>query len=152
MASRPPNLFNNNSQRPPLRPIHTSFVPSFLSKFLKPHVPNSTQLMGFLTLVISGGILLLLSGLTLTSITLGMIFFTPLLILSSPIWIPIGTFLFLSLAGFLSVGGFGAAITWVYRYLRRSSSRMEDDSSSDSNGKDNAREFGGYLKDTAPGA
>ncbi|OIT02865.1 PREDICTED: oleosin 16.4 kDa-like [Nicotiana attenuata] len=126
MAARPPNFFNHNSQRPPLRPIHTTthhVIPSFLRK-LQQHVPNSTQLMGFLTLVISGGILLLLTGLTLTAIILGLIFFTPLILVSSPIWVPIGTLLFIAVSGFLSVFGFGAstfaAISWAYRYFKRS--------------------------------
>lgn len=133
MAARPPNYFNHNSQRPPLRPIHTT-THQFLRK-LQQHVPNSTQLMGFLTLVISGGILLLLTGLTLTAIILGLIFFTPLILVSSPIWVPIGTLLFIAVSGFLSVCGFGAstfaAISWAYRYFKRSriadtASRMKD--------------------------
>ncbi|XP_009763151.1 oleosin-like [Nicotiana tabacum] len=122
MAARPPNYFNHNSQRPPLRPIHTT-THQFLRK-LQQHVPNSTQLMGFLTLVISGGILLLLTGLTLTAIILGLIFFTPLILVSSPIWVPTGTLLFIAVSGFLSVCGFGAstfaAISWAYRYFKRS--------------------------------
>ncbi|XP_059302557.1 oleosin G-like [Lycium barbarum] len=158
MAARPPNFFNGTQNRPPLRPIHTSYVPSFLRKLLQPHVPNSTQLMGFLTLVISGGILLLLTGLTLTAIILGLIFLTPLIIISSPLWVPIGILLFIGIAGFLSVCGFGAsafaAINWVQRYFRRSRNMVDDDT--DSHVKDYAREYGGYLhgkmKDTAPGA
>ncbi|KAK4374628.1 hypothetical protein RND71_005305 [Anisodus tanguticus] len=156
MAARPPNFFNNSQSRPSLRPIHTSYVPSFLRKLLQPHVPNSTQLMGFLTLVISGGILLLLTGLSLTAIILGLIFSTPLIIISSPIWVPIGIALFVAVAGFLSVCGFGvstwAAGSWVYRYFRRSRNMVDDDS----HVKDYARKYGGYLhgkvKDTAPGA
>ncbi|PHU15351.1 hypothetical protein BC332_16556 [Capsicum chinense] len=160
MAGRPPNYFNNNTQsRPSLRSIHTSHVPSFLRKLVQPHVPNSNQLMGFLALVISGGILLLLSGVTLTTLVLGLIFSTPLIIISSPIWIPIGALLFITVAGFLSLFGFGAstvaAFTWVYRWYIKRSNRTEDDSS-DSNVKDYTRAFGGYLqgkvKDTAPGA
>ncbi|XP_055829764.1 oleosin-like [Solanum dulcamara] len=149
MATRPPNFFNNSQSRPSLRPIHTTYVPSFLRKLLQPHVPNSTtQLMGFLTLVISGGILLLLTGVTITTIILGLIFFTPLIFITSPIWI----LLFIAAAGFLFAAFTLGAITWVYRYFTRRS--MVDDDSADM--KDYSREFGGYLhakvKDTAPGA
>ncbi|TMW88395.1 hypothetical protein EJD97_018610 [Solanum chilense] len=161
MAARPPNYFFNHTQTtPPLRPIRTSYVPSFLQNLLKPHVPNSTQLMGFLTLVISGGILLLLTGVTITTIILGLIFLTPLILITSPIWIPI----FVAAFGFLSLCGFGAvvlgAVTWVYKYFitRRSRSMEEnyDHSTDIADVKDYGREFGGYLqykeKDTAPGA
>ncbi|KAG5602219.1 hypothetical protein H5410_033589 [Solanum commersonii] len=158
MAARPPNYFFNNTQtRPPLRPIRTSF----LHKLLQPHIPNSShQLMGFLTLVISGGILLLLTGITITTIILGLIFFTPLILITSPIWIP----LFIAAVGFLSLCGFGAvalgAVTWVYKYFstRRSMVDDYDDSTDTADVKDYARGFGGYLqyykvmKDTAPGA
>ncbi|KAK6787604.1 hypothetical protein RDI58_016129 [Solanum bulbocastanum] len=155
MAARPPNYFFNNTQtRPPLRPIRTSYVPSFLQKLLQPHVPNSTQLMGFLTLGISVGILLLLTGVTITTIILGLIFFTPLILITSPIWIP----LFIAAVGFLSLCGFGAvalsAVTWVYKYFSARRSMVDDDDTADV--KDYARGFGGYLqgkvKDTAPGA
>ncbi|MCD7449863.1 hypothetical protein HAX54_001905 [Datura stramonium] len=138
MAARSPNL----------RPIHTasSYVPSFLRKLLQPHVPNSTQLMGFLTLVISGGILLLLTGVTLTTVILSIIFFTPLIILSSPLWFPIAALLFIAAAGFLSLFG----LTWVYRYLIRGSATIEDDSTHILM-KDYATQYGhGKVKDTAP--
>nr|XP_009787078.1 PREDICTED: oleosin 14.9 kDa-like [Nicotiana sylvestris] len=53
-----------------------------------------------------------------------LIFFTPLILVSSPIWFPIGTLLFIAVSGFLSVFGFGAstfaAISWAYRYFKRS--------------------------------
>lgn len=130
--------------------------------------PNSTQLVGFMTLVISGGILLLLTGLTLTSTVLALIFFTPLILLSSPIWVPAGTVLFIAIAGFLSLCAFGivtlAGASWVYKYLRGwhppgsdsvdyARSRIVDTAS---HVKDYAREYGGYLhgkvKDAAPGA
>ncbi|KAH0666635.1 hypothetical protein KY285_027841 [Solanum tuberosum] len=155
MAARPPNYFFNNTQtRPPLRPIRTSF----LHKLLQPHIPNSSHqlMMGFLTLVISGAILLLLTGITITTIILGLIFFTPLILITSPIWIP----LFIAAVGFLSLCGFGAvalgAVTWVYKYFSTRRSMVDNDDTA--NVKDYARGFGGYLqyykvmKDTAPGA
>lgn len=168
MADQPPSY--GRQQRPPNRSsgFHSNITtPSYLRK-LQEHVPNSTQLVGFLTLIISGGILLLLTGLTLTAIILGLIFFTPLVLISSPIWVPVGTVLFIAIAGFLSVCGFGvatlASISWLYRYFRGfhppgsdrvdyARSRIADTAS---HVKDYAREYGGYLhskvKDAAPGA
>ncbi|KAJ4713330.1 Oleosin [Melia azedarach] len=158
---------NPNHQRP-TRPVGPPFnTNSFLRK-LQAHAPNSTQLIGFLTLFISGSILLFLTGLTVTATILGLIFFAPLLILSSPIWVPIGVILFIVVAGFLSFCGFGVAVlaglSWIYRYFRGmhppgservdyARSRIYDTAS---HVKDYAREYGGYLqskvKDAAPGA
>ncbi|KAK3024131.1 hypothetical protein RJ639_044386 [Escallonia herrerae] len=149
------------------RPTTTSPGGAFLRK-LQEHAPNSAQLIGFLALLISGAILLLLTGLTITTAVMGLIFFAPLLIISSPIWVPIGTVLFIAVAGVLSVCGFGVAavvgLSWVYRYFRGlhpvgsdqfdyARSRIVDTAS---HVKDYAREYGGYLhgkvKDAAPGA
>ncbi|KAJ4974438.1 hypothetical protein NE237_007612 [Protea cynaroides] len=140
---------------------------TFLKK-LQDHAPNSTQLMAFLTLVISGGILLLLTGLTLTASVMGMIFFTPMILLSSPIWVPVGTMMLIVVGGFLSMCGFGVAafggILWIYKYLRGrhppgsdrldyARRRLADTAY---HVKDYAREYGGYfhsrVKDAAPGA
>ncbi|KAL6994937.1 hypothetical protein U1Q18_005073 [Sarracenia purpurea var. burkii] len=86
------------------------------------HTPSSNQLTGFLTLLISGAILLLVIGLTITVAVLVLIFFSPVLVISSPIWLPVGLVLFFAVAGFLSLGGFGmvvlAALSWIYRYFR----------------------------------
>ncbi|XP_027121374.1 oleosin G-like [Coffea arabica] len=154
----------------PPRPTTTSTAGAttlFLRK-MHEHAPNSTQLIGFLTLVISGGILLLLTGLTLTATVLGLIFFAPLIIISSPIWVPAGSILFVIIAGLLSFFGFGvaamAAFSWLYRYFRGfhppGSDRVDYARSRIANTasqvKDYAREYGGYLhgkvKDAAPGA
>ncbi|XP_050236036.1 oleosin G-like [Mercurialis annua] len=144
-----------------------SNVSAFLRK-IQTHAPNSTQLMGLMTLVISGSILLLLTGLTVTAGFLGLIFFTPLIVISSPIWFPIGAVLFFAVAGFLSFVGFmvavGGGLSWMYRYYRGlnppgsdqfdyARTRIYDTAS---HVKDYAREYGGYLqskvKDAAPGA
>ncbi|XP_059643531.1 oleosin G-like [Cornus florida] len=153
------------------RPITATYSTNqgggFLGKFHE-HSPSSTQLMGFLTLIISGGILLLLTGLTVTTIVLGLIFLAPLLIISSPIWVPAAAILFVSVAGFLSMCGFVVAVTaalsWMYRYSRGlnppgsnrvqyARSRIADTAT---HVIDYAREYGGYLhgkvKDAAPGA
>ncbi|XP_021905713.1 oleosin 1 [Carica papaya] len=135
---------------------------------LQSHAPTSSQLLGFLTLVISGSILLFLVGLTVTATVLGLIFFTPLIIISSPIWVPVAIVIFLVSVGFLFVCGFGvvsvAALSWMYRYFRGMNppgsdqvdyarTRIYDTAS---HVKDYARGYGGYLqskvKDAAPGA
>ncbi|KAK1268414.1 Oleosin 20.3 kDa [Acorus gramineus] len=132
------------------------------------HVPNSAQVIGFLTLLISGGILLVLTGLTVTLSTMGLIVFAPLIILSSPIWVPPAAALFVAVAGLLMVSGFGlaglAGATWVYRYYKGrrpvGSERVDYARGriADTAGhvKDYAREYGGYLqskpRDAAPGA
>ncbi|XP_058082614.1 oleosin G-like [Magnolia sinica] len=140
---------------------------AFLRRF-HGQTPNSTQVVGFLTLIISGGILLLLTGLTLTATVLALIFFTPLIILSSPIWVPAGTVLFIAIAGFLWMCTMAfvalAGVSWTYKYVRGwhppgsdrvdyARSRIADTAS---HMKDYAREYSGYLqskvKDAAPGA
>ncbi|KAG9450116.1 hypothetical protein H6P81_010081 [Aristolochia fimbriata] len=142
-------------------------VPAVLRRFQE-HAPNSAQVVGFLTLAVSGGILLLFTGVTLTVTVLGLILFTPLIILSSPIWIPAGIVLFFAVAGFLTACAFGltalAGASWTYKYVRGrhplgsdridyARSRLADTAS---HVKDYAREYGGYLqsrvKDAAPGA
>ncbi|KAK4478579.1 hypothetical protein RD792_014065 [Penstemon davidsonii] len=149
------------------RPSPAAATGTFLQK-LREHAPNSAQLIGFATLIISGGILLTLTGLTLTATVLGIIFFSPLIIISSPIWIPIGVLISVTVAGTLSFLGFGvgtvAVLSWIYRYFRGfhppgsdrfdyARSRIADTAS---HVKDYAREYGGYLqnkvKDAAPGA
>lgn len=161
MADRP-----TTPQRPS-RSLATIDGSAFLRK-LQAYAPNSSQLVGFLTLLISGSILLLLSGITVTVAVLGLIFLTPLIIVSSPIWLPVGIVLFLTVAGFLSICGVGVAVvgglSWLYRYYRGMNppgsdrfdyarSRIFDTAS---HMKDYAREYGGYLqskvKDAAPGA
>ncbi|KAG4172303.1 hypothetical protein ERO13_A12G265200v2 [Gossypium hirsutum] len=138
-----------------------------LSTFLQriqAHSPHSAQLPLFITALI----LLLLTGLTLTVTSLGFIFFMPLIIISSPIWFPIGAVVSIVFAGFASVCGFGVlsvvGFCWMYRYFKGmhppgwdrvdyARSRIYDTAS---HVKDYAMEYGGYLqskvKDAAPGA
>ncbi|XWS50689.1 hypothetical protein CRYUN_Cryun12cG0108000 [Craigia yunnanensis] len=157
---------NPSQQRAP-RPNLTATASTFLRK-IQAHAPNSTQLLGFLTLFISASILLILTGLSVTSAILGFICFMPLILISSPIWFPLGTVLFVAIAGFLSACGFVvvavAGLSWIFRYYRGmhppgsdridyARSRIYDTAS---HVKDYAMEYGGYLqskvKDAAPGA
>ncbi|XP_021292419.1 oleosin 1 [Herrania umbratica] len=159
---------NPSHQRAAPRPNPTASAAStFLRKF-QAHAPNSAQLLGFLTLFVSASILLTLTGLTVTAAILGLVFFMPLIVISSPIWIPVGTVLFVTVAAFLTACGFGlvvmAGLSWMYRYFRGmhppgsdrvdyARSRIYDTAS---HVKDYAMEYGGYLqskaKDAAPGA
>lgn len=139
-----------------------------LLRQLHHRAPNSTQVVGLLTLVISGAIILLLTGVTLTGTVACLVFFGPIILLVSPIWFPVAAVIFMAIAGFLSVCGFGVAAaagaTWLYRYFSGrhpvgsdrvdyARSRIADTASQM---KDYAREYGGYLqsrvKDAAPGA
>nr|GEW63927.1 oleosin 1 [Tanacetum cinerariifolium] len=147
---------------------HHHQQPPPIMQRLRHHSLNSTQLMGLTTLIISGAILLLLTGITITITILSLIFFTPIIILTSPIWVPIGTLLFVLIAGFLSVCGSGLfvvfSVTWMYKYFKGlhpvgsdrvdyARSRIADTAS---HVKDYAWEYGGYfqgkVKDAAPGA
>ncbi|KAI3440538.1 uncharacterized protein J3R85_003288 [Psidium guajava] len=140
---------------------------AFLQK-LHEHAPNSAQLLGFLSLLLSGGILLLLTGLTVTGTVIGLILFTPIIVISSPIWVPLCVAMFVTAVGLLSVCGFGitalAGLSWLYRYFRGLHPPGSDRADYARNRifdtarhvKDYAREYGGYLhsklKDVAPGA
>jgi len=143
--------------------VSNSPIASFFHQ-LRSHSPTSSQLFGFLALFISTGILLFLLGVSVTAAVLGFIVFFPLIIISSPIWIPV----FVVVGGFLTVSGFlvgtVALVSWTYRYFRGmhpvgsnqmdyARSRIYDTAS---HVKDYAREYGGYFhgraKDAAPGA
>ncbi|KAI3673287.1 hypothetical protein L6452_39404 [Arctium lappa] len=165
MADR--TIIAGHLQRPPRPTTTTDSGSPFIRRF-RQHSLNSTQLMGILTLIISGGILLLLTGVTITVTVIGLIFFAPIILLTSPIWIPVGALLFVVIAGFLCVCGMGlaaaATVSWLYKYFRGlhpvgsdrvdyARSRLADTAS---HVKDYAREYGEYfqgkVKDAAPGA
>ncbi|KAG6587630.1 Oleosin 16 kDa, partial [Cucurbita argyrosperma subsp. argyrosperma] len=139
-----------------------------LIRRLQEHAPNSPQLLGLLTLFISASILIFLIGLTFTAALITLIFLSPVILLTSPIWAPLVFFLFIPAVGLLSLGGFAVAaaagVSWAYRYFKGmhppgseqveyARSRIYDTASQV---KDYAREYGGYLqskvKDAAPGA
>ncbi|CAF2128041.1 hypothetical protein BRARA_C03693 [Brassica rapa] len=131
---------------------------------LRSHSPTSSELFSYIGLFVSVGTLLFLLGIAVTASAIGFIVFFPLIIISSPIWLPVFVVVgvFLSVAGFLV--GTLALGSWTYRYYRGmhpvgsdqmdyARSRIYDTAS---HVKDYAREYGGYFhgraKDAAPGA
>ncbi|KAJ1440994.1 Oleosin [Sesbania bispinosa] len=106
------------------RPTTTTTAATSASRLrkLQEHVSNSRQLFGVLTLVITGAILLLLTGLTVIVTVVGLILLAPLIILFSPIWVPACIILLVFTGGFLFTCGFGlvvlAVLTWIFRYFR----------------------------------
>ncbi|XP_047313543.1 oleosin G-like [Impatiens glandulifera] len=141
---------------------------SLILNRLQKHRPSTCQVFGMIALAISGGILLLLTALTMTATVIGIMVFSPFLIISSPIWVPFAALILFVVAGFLSMFCFGvvavAALAWAYRYLKGfhppGSDRVDYARSriacTASHVKDYAREYGEYLhnkvKDAAPGA
>ncbi|MBA0676842.1 hypothetical protein Goari_018294, partial [Gossypium aridum] len=112
---------SNPSQQRPARPTCIAPAFTFLQKILS-HAPNTTPLLAFLFIFfVSALTLLILTALALSVTVLGFIFFTPLVLFTSPIWLPGCTLLFLTAAGFLLACGFGVAVaagsTWMFRYF-----------------------------------
>ncbi|EOA39371.1 hypothetical protein CARUB_v10012438mg [Capsella rubella] len=156
-------IYNSTTTVPRSNTTTTSHpLSSLLRQLLQSQSPNySGQLFGLLAFFISGGILLLLTGVTVTASVLGLIALLPVIIITSPIWIP----LFILVTGFLSLAGFlfatGAFVTWLYRYFKGmhpigsdqvdyARSRIHDTAA---HVKDYAGGyFHGTLKDAAPGA
>ncbi|EPS60535.1 hypothetical protein M569_14267, partial [Genlisea aurea] len=97
-------------------------TPASILQSLKDQASNSGgQVIGLAALAISGGILLLLAGLTVTAAVLGMIFFAPLILISSPLWVPAAIVSFVVAAGGLAAIVFATAAAvsgaWVYSYF-----------------------------------
>ncbi|KAE9587546.1 putative oleosin [Lupinus albus] len=108
----------------PITKPTTTSQSSLLRKF-QAHVITSPKLFGLYALLITGAISLFLSGLTfvLVGTVLGLIILMPLIILSSPIWFPAFTVLFIVIVGFFSLCVFGiivvlAVFSLMYRYFR----------------------------------
>lgn len=74
--------------------------------------------------------MLVLSGLAVTGTVLALIVATPLLVIFSPVLVPVAITVALLTAGFVSSGGFGAAavgvLAWMYRYLQATTSSSSD--------------------------
>ncbi|KAH1212849.1 Arogenate dehydrogenase 1, chloroplastic [Glycine max] len=158
------NHKNHKRKAPPRNPLHVTKIALF-----SPHAtPVSFRHSPFIPLITPFPSRSHTTAPTIAGAILGLIFFLPLIILSSPVWVPAGTLVFIVTAGFLSVCGFGvalvAALSWMYRYFRGlhppgsdrvdyARTRIYDTAS---HVKDYARDYRGYLqskvKDAAPGA
>ncbi|KAH7288016.1 hypothetical protein KP509_31G007500 [Ceratopteris richardii] len=84
--------------------------------------PASSQVIGFLALLVTGGVSLFLGGLTLTGIVITLVLLTPVFLFFSPILVPAGIVLALCVAGVLTAAGVGvatlSALSWLYRYFK----------------------------------
>ncbi|XP_077244254.1 oleosin H2-like [Tasmannia lanceolata] len=84
--------------------------------------PTASQVIAVITLFPLGGILLTLSGLTLTGTVIGTALATPVFILFSPVLVPAAIVLTLAVAGFLMSGALGitalSSLSWMVNYLR----------------------------------
>ncbi|KAI3761247.1 hypothetical protein L1987_51659 [Smallanthus sonchifolius] len=78
-----------------------------------PTSPESTQLRGLMVLLVATGILLVLSGAAFTTAVIGFILLAPIIIITSPIWVPVGILLLFSVATVLSICGVGVAAAAV---------------------------------------
>ncbi|KAK7304199.1 hypothetical protein RJT34_15318 [Clitoria ternatea] len=142
---------------PSLPQTQTTTRPSFSSSLLRKlreRVSTSNQLLGIFTLLITGAILLFLTGLTIIAAILGLIIFLPIIIVLSPIWVPICAVVFIITTTFLSMCGFGvvavAMLTWTHRYFRGLNPTGSDR-------VNRVKDYGGHLQskvvmDAAPGA
>ncbi|XP_024971697.1 oleosin S1-2-like [Cynara cardunculus var. scolymus] len=82
-----------------------------------PYPEKSTQLMGIMALFVSSGLLFIISGITVVTTVLGLICFAPIIIITSPIWVPFAILLSLVVAGVLSLCVFGLVAAAVVDLL-----------------------------------
>ncbi|KAK1281070.1 Oleosin 5 [Acorus gramineus] len=84
--------------------------------------PSASQVVAVATLFPIGGILLTLSGLTLTATVIGLAIATPLFVIFSPVIIPAAIVIGLAVTGFLASGAFGltalSSLSWILNYVR----------------------------------
>jgi len=105
-------------------PKHTTITTtnSSSSPLLRKHVSNSNQLFGLFTLLIISTISLLLTCLTFVLTIMGFIVFAPMIMLLSPILVPVFAILFVFTVGFLFTCGFGivvlAILSWIFGYFK----------------------------------
>ncbi|CAA7402315.1 unnamed protein product [Spirodela intermedia] len=82
----------------------------------------SSQVLAVATLFPVGGVLLVLSGLTLTATVIALAAATPLLVIFSPVLVPAALVVALAVAGFLASGAFGltalSSLSYISVYLR----------------------------------
>ena len=91
--------------------------------FMPEKGPSTSQVLAVITLFPVGGILLVISGLTLAGTLIGLTVATPLFVIFSPILVPAALVLALAITGFLTSGAFGitalSSLSWIVNYLRK---------------------------------
>ncbi|KAL2643024.1 hypothetical protein R1flu_010611 [Riccia fluitans] len=89
---------------------------------LQEHAPNQRQLIGAVTIVTIVVLLTTVGGLLMGGLALGAVVLTPFFIFFSPVLVPVGTVLFLGIAGLLSAAGFTlvgfSTLRWLYHYFK----------------------------------
>lgn len=78
-----------------------------------PPSPESIQLQGLMALLISTGILFILTGATFTTLVTSLVLFLPVVIVTSPLWVPTSVFMLFVVAMVLLVCGVGLAAAVV---------------------------------------
>ncbi|KAI5060705.1 hypothetical protein GOP47_0025125 [Adiantum capillus-veneris] len=121
------------------------------------HAPASSQIIGFLALLITGGVSLFIGGLTVTGIVITLVLLTPVFLFFSPILVPAGIVLFLCVAGVLTAGGAGVAtmsvLSWVYNHFKGQHPRGSNQVEGAEQVRQKARDVGAQAQSkAAPGA
>lgn len=84
--------------------------------------PSTTQALSVAALLPIGGLLLALSGVTLTGTMIGLAVATPLFVIFSPVLVPAAVVIGLAVTGFLASGAFGltalTSLSWIVNYVR----------------------------------
>ncbi|GLJ29552.1 hypothetical protein SUGI_0582870 [Cryptomeria japonica] len=123
--------------------------------------PNLQQIMKLVGAIAVGGILMVMAGMTFAGTVVTLVCATPVLVFFSPILVPVGIVLFLTMAGFLSAGGFGvaalSALSWIYNYMRGKHPPGSDQvdyarqkiASKARDVKERAKEYGQYVQNKA---
>ncbi|XP_008801946.2 oleosin 18 kDa-like [Phoenix dactylifera] len=82
-------------------------LPEGLRGFLPEKGPSKSQVLTVVAVFPIGGLLLVLSGVTLTASVVGLAITTPLFLLFSPVLVPAAIAIGLAVIGFLASGAFG---------------------------------------------
>ncbi|KAH7865781.1 hypothetical protein Vadar_011114 [Vaccinium darrowii] len=102
-----------------------------LTKSLLPEKrPSKSQILAVVTLLPTGGFLLLLSCITLAATLIGLALTTPLFVICSPVLVPAALTIALAVSGVLTSGAFGltalSSFSWVLNYFRRSAGGLPE--------------------------
>ncbi|XP_058091923.1 oleosin H2-like [Magnolia sinica] len=135
---------------------HQQHPAATFKSFLPEKGPSTTQILAVVTLLPIGGILLTLSGITLTGSFIGLALATPVFIIFSPVIVPATIVVGLAVAGFLTSGAFGltalSSLSWIANYIRGDRTTVPDHLD---HAKRRMMDMGGYLgqrtKDMAQG-